>query len=132
LQNKYYYLFNIRPVMVNKKHSELAKMQPRDRCGRFTSLSSQHNAPPPSRVQDVGSSRRCIAPPPLHMKEVGSSNRRRTAPPPYARRRLHPTTPLWRCGRWLLHLRHAWRRLHPTTPPQPPRATMINVPMSNR
>jgi hypothetical protein len=47
-------------------------------------------------------------------------------------RRLRQMTLLWRCGRWLLFLQHAWRRLQPMTPPQPPRATMMNAPMSKR
>jgi hypothetical protein len=47
---------------------------------------------------------------------------------PRVRRRLHPATPLWRCGRCLL-LRHAWRRLHPTTSAQ---ATMMNALTSKR
>jgi hypothetical protein len=50
---------------------------------------------------------------------------------PHARRRLHPMTLLWRCGRCLL-LRHAWRRFHPTTPPRPPRTTTMNTPTSKR
>jgi hypothetical protein len=47
---------------------------------------------------------------------------------PHARRRLHPMTPLWRCGRWLLLLRQSWRRLHLTTLPRPPWATTMSAP----
>jgi hypothetical protein len=40
---------------------------------------------------------------------------------------LHPMTRLWRCGRCLLLLRHAW-----VTPPQPPWATITNALTSGR
>jgi hypothetical protein len=40
--------FNIRPVMVSKKHLGLTKKQARDCYGRFASPSSR-TAPPPSR-----------------------------------------------------------------------------------
>jgi hypothetical protein len=40
---------------------------------------------------------------------------------------LHPMTPVWRCGKCLLLLRHAW-----VTPTQPPRATMMNALTSKR
>jgi hypothetical protein len=56
--------------MVSKKHSELTKKQARDRYGRFASPSS-HIAPPPSRMQEVGSSnRRRIASPPSRQEEA--------------------------------------------------------------
>jgi hypothetical protein len=77
---------------------------------------------------------------------------------PRAMRRLHRMT-RWRCGWWLhlllyawwplfcrharwlllllrhawwLLLQHTWRRFHLMTPPRPPRATMMNAPMSKR
>jgi hypothetical protein len=54
----------IRTAMVSK-HSELMKMQAQDRYGRFVSPLSM-TAPPPSRMQEVGSFSR-TAPPPLRV-----------------------------------------------------------------
>jgi hypothetical protein len=73
--------FNIRPAMVNKKHSELVKKQTRDRYGKFASPSSR-TAPPPSRQEVGSSSHHRTTLPPSHMQEIGSSSHCRTAPPP--------------------------------------------------
>jgi hypothetical protein len=63
------------------KHSELTKMQARDRYEKFTTP-SRRTVPPPSCQEVASSSCHCTAPPPSRMQEVGSSSRRHTTPPP--------------------------------------------------
>jgi hypothetical protein len=75
--------------MVSKKHSELTKKQTQDHYGRFASRSSR-TVPPPSHMQEVGSSTcRHTAPPPSRQEEASSDDSIvemwEVAPPPSTR-----------------------------------------------
>jgi hypothetical protein len=64
------------------KHLELTKKQVRDCYRRFASPTS-HTAPPPSCIQEAGSSsHHHTAPPPSRIQEAGSSSHHHTTPPP--------------------------------------------------
>jgi hypothetical protein len=101
-------VFNIRSAMVSKKYLEIVKKQAEIATGGLLLPRAALLLLPHARRWDALDDAA-----PLLL--------------PCVRRRLHPMTPLWRCGRCLLLLRHASRRLHPMTPPLPPLATMMNA-----